>query len=349
LSPTAVPTSTTPEDDADVRRLREVPALYARLTAELAKRIVGQEATIRDLFIALLAQGHGLMVGVPGLAKTLLVNSLAEASDLTFRRIQFTPDLMPSDVTGSEILEEAEGGRRAFRFTPGPIFTQLLLADEVNRAPAKTQSALLEAMQERHVTVAGTTRPLPHPFFVLATQNPIEQEGTYPLPEAQLDRFMFCLHVKYPNATDEVRILQETTGAVPERLTPVCTGEELGALQRAVRKVHVPASVAEYAVALVQATRPDGPGTPALVKRCVQWGAGPRASQSLALAAKVAAALDGRLNCATEDVAAAAKIVLRHRIILNYRAEADQVDTDHVIEELLKGLKAGSAPHAGRR
>jgi MoxR-like ATPase len=341
--------SSAPEDDADVRFLRAVPPLYARLKSELAKRIVGQETTIRDLFVALLAQGHCLMVGVPGLAKTLLVNSLAEASDLTFRRIQFTPDLMPSDVTGSEILEEADDGRRAFRFTPGPVFTQLLLADEVNRAPAKTQSALLEAMQERHVTVAGTTRPLPHPFFVLATQNPIEQEGTYPLPEAQLDRFMFCLHVKYPNASDEVRILHETTGAAPERLSPVCTGQELTGMQQAVRKVHVPASVAEFAVALVQATRPDGATAPAIVKRCVQWGAGPRASQSLALAAKVAAALDGRLNCAVEDVVASAKIVLRHRIILNYRAEADQLDTDHLIEELLKGLRAGAAPHSARR
>jgi MoxR-like ATPase len=349
LNASALPKPLTPDDDDDVRRLRGVPALYARLKVELAKRIVGQETVIRDLFTALLAQGHCLMVGVPGLAKTLLVNSLAEASDLTFRRIQFTPDLMPSDVTGSEILEEAEGGRRTFRFTPGPVFTQLLLADEVNRAPAKTQSALLEAMQERHVTVGGTTRPLPHPFFVLATQNPIEQEGTYPLPEAQLDRFMFCLHVKYPSTADEVRILQETTGAPAERLRPVCTGEELTALQHAVRKIHVPASVAEYAVALVQGTRPDSAGAPALVKRCVQWGAGPRASQALALAAKVAAALDGRLNCAAEDVAASARIVLRHRIILNYRAEADQVDADHVIEELLKGLHAGSGPQAGRR
>ena len=276
------------------------------------------------------------MAPVPGLAKTLLLKSLSEASDLRFRRIQFTPDLMPSDITGSEILDETATGHRAFRFTEGPIFTQLLLADEVNRAPAKTQSALLEAMQERRVTTAGVTRDLPAPFFVLATQNPIEQEGTYPLPEAQLDRFMFCLHLGYPSLADEIRILQETTGDVAAPLTPVLTAETLLAVQRAVRRVHVPASVAEFAVKLVHSTRPDSPNVPAIVKRCVQWGAGPRASQSLALAAKAYAALDGRLNCAIEDVAAAAKIVLRHRIILNYRAEADQVTADQIIEELAK-------------
>ena len=231
-------------DESDVQLLRETPALFARLKAELGRRIVGQDGSIRDLFLALISQGHCLMVGVPGLAKTLLVKSLAEASDLTFRRIQFTPDLMPSDITGSEILEETDDGRRAFRFTAGPVFTQLLLADEVNRAPAKTQSALLEAMQERRVTVAGTTRDLPQPFFVLATQNPIEQEGTYPLPEAQLDRFMFCLQLGYPSAAEEVRILQETTGAPPEPLASVFSGNHLANLQRAVRRVHVPASVA---------------------------------------------------------------------------------------------------------
>jgi MoxR-like ATPase len=329
------PISTSPSP-ADVQSLRDTPAQFARLKAELGKRIVGQDAAIRDLFLALIARGHCLMIGVPGLAKTLLVKSLAEASDLTFRRIQFTPDLMPSDITGSEILDEADGGKRAFRFTPGPVFTQLLLADEVNRAPAKTQSALLEAMQEHRVTTAGITRDLPEPFFVLATQNPIEQEGTYPLPEAQLDRFMFCLNLGYPSAAEEIRILQETTGTAPDRLSPVFTAETLIALQRAVRFVHVPASAAEYAVRLVQATRPDSPSAPAIVKRCLQWGAGPRATQSLALAAKAAAALEGRLNCAVEDIAAAAKTVLRHRIILNYRAEADQLGADHVIDELLK-------------
>ena len=326
-------------DDVDVQVLREAPAHFAQLKAELGRRIVGQDAAIRDLFIALIAQGHCLMIGVPGLAKTLLVKSLAEASDLMFRRIQFTPDLMPSDITGSEILEETDDGKRAFRFTAGPVFTQLLLADEVNRAPAKTQSALLEAMQEHRVTIAGTTRDLPQPFFVLATQNPIEQEGTYPLPEAQLDRFMFCLNLDYPNAAEEVRILHETTGAPPAPLKPVFTAKTLTELQRAVRCVHVPASVADFAVRLVQATRPNGPLAPPIVKRCIQWGAGPRATQSLALAAKANAALEGRLNCAAEDIAAAAKIVLRHRIILNYRAEADQVTADKLIDELLKTVK----------
>ncbi|MDF3058148.1 MAG: hypothetical protein K0R17_2363 [Rariglobus sp.] len=327
-------------DELDVALLRDVPALYARLQGELAKRIVGQEEVLRHLFLGLLAQGHCLMIGVPGLAKTLIVKTLSEAIDLTFNRIQFTPDLMPSDVTGSEIIEENDHGKREFRFIAGPVFTQLLLADEINRAPAKTQSALLEAMQERRVTVAGRTRDLPAPFFVLATQNPIEQEGTYPLPEAQLDRFLFCLHVGYPSAADEVRILQSTTGVPPAALEKICSADTLIGLQRAVRRVHVPASVAEYAVRLVQATRPDTAGAPPTVKRCVQWGAGPRASQALALGAKAAAALDGRLNCAAEDIAAAAKIVLRHRLILNYRAEADGLTADAIITDILKAVKA---------
>jgi len=333
-------TALTPETDAaDVAVLREVPALYARLKTELAKRIVGQETILRELFLGLIAQGHCLMIGVPGLAKTLIVKTLSEAIDLDFRRIQFTPDLMPSDITGSEIIEEADHGKRAFRFIPGPVFTQLLLADEINRAPAKTQAALLEAMQEHRVTVAGQTRPLGSPFFVLATQNPIEQEGTYPLPEAQVDRFLFCLHVGYPDAADEVRILQSTTGAPPPPLEKVCTATDLLNVQRAVRRVHIPASVAEYIVRLVQATRPDSPSATAAVKRCVQWGAGPRASQSLALAAKAAAALAGRLNAAAEDVSAAALIVMRHRLILNYRAEAEGLTADAIINDLLKTIR----------
>jgi len=333
-------TALTPETDAaDVAVLRGVPALYARLKTELAKRIVGQETILRELFLGLIAQGHCLMIGVPGLAKTLIVKTLSEAIDLDFRRIQFTPDLMPSDITGSEIIEEADHGKRAFRFIPGPVFTQLLLADEINRAPAKTQAALLEAMQEHRVTVAGQTRPLGSPFFVLATQNPIEQEGTYPLPEAQVDRFLFCLHVGYPDAADEVRILQSTTGAPPPPLEKVCTATDLLNVQRAVRRVHIPASVAEYIVRLVQATRPDSPSATAAVKRCVQWGAGPRASQSLALAAKAAAALAGRLNAAAEDVSAAALIVMRHRLILNYRAEAEGLTADAIINDLLKTIR----------
>jgi MoxR-like ATPase len=340
MSQSTAPALDPAADAADVAALQQIPALYARLQAQLAKRIVGQETILRELFLGLIAQGHCLMIGVPGLAKTLIVKTLSEALDLDFRRIQFTPDLMPSDVTGSEVIEENDHGKREFRFIPGPVFTQLLLADEINRAPAKTQSALLEAMQERRVTVAGQTRPLGAPFFVLATQNPIEQEGTYPLPEAQLDRFLFCLHVGYPSAEEEVRILQSTTGAAPAPLEKVCGAAELLALQRAVRRVHIPASVADYIVRLVQGTRPDTPAAPASVKRCVQWGAGPRASQSLALAAKAAAALAGRLNAAAEDVAAAATIVLRHRLILNYRAEAEGLSADALIADLLKTVRA---------
>ena len=316
--------------------LQDAPALREKLLAELRKRIVGQEAVLRDLFICLLAQGHALMIGVPGLAKTLIVKTLAEAVDLDFRRIQFTPDLMPSDITGSEIVEESDNGQRGFRFIAGPVFTQLLLADEINRAPAKTQSALLEAMQERRVTISGQSRDLPAPFFVLATQNPIEQEGTYPLPEAQLDRFLCCLQVGYPSAAEESHILHETTGDELGAVNKVCSAAQLISLQRAVRHVHLPASASEFAVRLVRSTRPQAPESTALVRRCVQWGAGPRASQALVLGAKALAALDGRLNCSSEDVAAVAHIALRHRLILNYRAEAESLTADSIIDELLK-------------
>jgi MoxR-like ATPase len=326
-------------DPDDISALKEAPVLYERLAAELGKRIVGQHTVLRELFACFLAQGHALMIGVPGLAKTLIVKSLAETIKLDFRRIQFTPDLMPSDVTGSEIIEETTSGQRVFRFLPGPVFTQLLLADEINRAPAKTQSALLEAMQERSVTVAGQTRKLPEPFLVLATQNPIEQEGTYPLPEAQLDRFLCCLKLDYPSAIEEAKILHATTGPTLQPVERVCSDQQLIRLQRAVRCVHLPASVAEYAVRLVRATRPKETEATALVKRCAQWGAGPRASQSLVLVAKAMAALEGRLNCAVDDVAAAAHVVLRHRLILNYRAEADNLNADLVIDDLLKQVK----------
>ncbi|HLP08002.1 MAG TPA: AAA family ATPase [Opitutaceae bacterium] len=338
MSDTTITPETTGEA-ADLDLLREAPAIYARLREQLGRRIVGQHLVLRDLMVCLLAQGHALMIGVPGLAKTLIVKTLAEAVALDFRRIQFTPDLMPADVTGSEIIEENAHGQRSFRFLPGPVFTQLLLADEINRAPAKTQSALLEAMQERNVTAGGHTRPLPAPFFVLATQNPIEQEGTYPLPEAQLDRFLGCLKLDYPSHADEVAILHATTGAATTTVEKVCDDEQLLALQRAVRLVHLPASVAEYAVRLVRATRPAAPEATPLMRRCGQWGAGPRAAQSLVLAAKALAALDARLNCAAEDVATAAPMVLRHRLILNYRAEAEKLTTDHIIEDLLKQVK----------
>jgi MoxR-like ATPase len=331
------PASDLTGEDIDI--LRAAPQRYERIATELRRRIVGQDEIIRDLFVALSVQGHVLMIGVPGLAKTLLVRSLAEILDLPFQRIQFTPDLMPSDITGTEIIEETQDGRREFRFIQGPIFASLLLADEINRTPPKTQAALLEAMQERHVTVAGRTYALPSPFFVLATQNPIEQEGTYPLPEAQLDRFMFNLRVDYPSHAEEVQILLGTTSGVQETLSRAWTGPEMLALQRGVRSVPVPQSVAEYAVSLVQATRPNGSGVPDFVSRYVQWGAGPRASQYLALAGKAFAVLDGRFNVAREDIKRAAKLVLRHRIITNYRAEADKLTVDHIIERLLDTIR----------
>jgi MoxR-like ATPase len=320
--------------ESDVALLREVRDIYPVIAAEVGKRIVGQQQLIRDLVIGLLAQGHCLMIGAPGLAKTLMIRTLAECLALDFRRIQFTPDLMPGDILGSEILEETAEGKRAFRFVPGPIFGQLILADEINRTPPKTQAALLEAMQERRVTVAGVTHTLKAPFFVLATQNPIEQEGTYPLPEAQLDRFMFCLHVGYPSRDEEVQVLLRTTGATETPASSILSGEKILALQRAIRAIAVPTSVAEYAVDFVRRTRPNSGDAPDSVKRYVRWGAGPRASQFLALAGKVNAALDGRLNVAREDIAAAAPLVLRHRLILNYRAEADNVTADTIISEL---------------
>jgi MoxR-like ATPase len=331
--------ATTASTEADVDILRTAPEFYSRLAAELGKRIIGQQEIIRDLFVALAVEGHVLMIGVPGLAKTMLVRSLAEILDMQFQRIQFTPDLMPSDITGTEIIEDSRDGHREFRFVPGPIFANLLLADEINRTPPKTQAALLEAMQERRATVAGKCYELPAPFFVLATQNPIEQEGTYPLPEAQLDRFMFNLQIDYPSQADEVRILLETTTNETPSLDKVWTGAEIVALQRAVRQIPVPQSVAEYAVNLVRATRPSAQTSPDFVKKYLQWGAGPRASQYLALAGKALAVLDGRFNVAMEDIKRSAKLVLRHRLITNYRAEADHETADTIIDKLLKVVK----------
>jgi MoxR-like ATPase len=326
----------TPEQ---IKLLTDVKGTFQTLSKELKNRIIGQDEIVRDLFVALMVQGHVLMIGVPGLAKTLIVRSLAEILDLSFQRIQFTPDLMPSDITGTEILDETAEGKREFRFVPGPVFANLLLADEINRTPPKTQAALLEAMQERRVTVAGSTYQLPSPFFVLATQNPIEQEGTYPLPEAQMDRFMFNLRVDYPTRADEIQILLETTRDDVKTVNKVLTGENLLALQHCVRQIPVPDSVAEYAVDLVQATRPASSTSPDFIKKYVQWGAGPRASQYLALAGKALAVLDGRFNVAREDITACAKLVLRHRMITNYRAEADQITVDDLIDKLLAAVK----------
>ncbi|MGF1679266.1 MAG: AAA family ATPase [Candidatus Methylacidiphilales bacterium] len=337
LSP--VPETPTAVNEDAVALLQALPETYQKVSVQLARRIVGQDEVVRNMFIALMCRGHCLMVGVPGLAKTLLVRSLGEIMDLDFHRIQFTPDLMPSDITGSEIIEETPEGKRAFRFVPGPLFTQLLLADEINRTPPKTQAALLEAMQEQQVTVAGVSYQLKKPFFVMATQNPIEQEGTYPLPEAQLDRFMFCLNLDYPSRAEEVQILLTTTSDQDAVLERVITGEAILSLQHAVRQIVVPQSVAEYAVDIVQATRPLGSSAGEMVKKYVRWGAGPRACQYLALAGKAIAALDGRYNVAREDVAQAVPMVLRHRVLTNFRADADQVKIETILDALVASMK----------
>lgn len=308
------------------------------LRAAIAKAIVGQDEVVEQLLIGLLAGGHCLLEGVPGLGKTLLVRSLGHALDLGFRRIQFTPDLMPSDIIGTEILEEDHGtGHRSFKFQRGPVFTNLLLADELNRTPPKTQAALLEAMQERTVTYAGVTHPLPSPFFVLATQNPIEQAGTYPLPEAQLDRFLLHVRVAYPTESEERDILVQTTGTHHAEVPRVMDGDAILALQARVREVHLGDDLLDWIIRLVRATRPDE-GAPGEVREWVKWGAGPRAGQSLVLASKARALLHGRLAATREDVLALAAPVLRHRLLLSFTAEAEQKSTDDVIEALLRAV-----------
>ncbi len=286
--------------------------------------------------MALLAGGHALVVGVPGLAKTLLISSLAQAMQLDFRRIQFTPDLVPSDITGTEVMEEDSAtGTRSFRFVRGPVFANIVLADEINRTPPRTQAALLEAMQEHRVTTAGESLPLPEPFFVLATQNPIEQEGTYPLPEAQLDRFLFDIRIGYPAETEEVEILRATTGGAPEPLAPVLDAAETLALQRATREVPAADAALRYASALVRATRPDDPTAPELVKRYVRWGAGPRAGQALILGAKAHVILQGHAVVAPEDIRRVVYPVLRHRILSNFAGEAEGVRAEQIIKAVL--------------
>ena len=316
----------------------------ARLRTEVGKRIIGQEQVVEEVIMAMLAGGHALLVGVPGLAKTLMIRSIAEAMQLEFRRIQFTPDLVPTDITGTEILEEdtATGSRR-FRFIRGPIFANIVLADEINRTPPRTQAALLEAMQERHVTAAGDTMILPKPFFVLATQNPIEQEGTYPLPEAQLDRFLFEIRIGYPTEAEEVGILRATTTVDTTHLSPVLDGQETLALQQAVREVPAAEAALRYAAALVRATRPDGANAPPIVKQYVRWGAGPRAGQALILGAKAHALLQGRHAVAPEDIRRVAHPVLRHRVLLNFAAEAEGVTTEQLIHSLLDHVPAPSS------
>ena len=304
----------------------------------IAQAIVGQESVVEQLLIGLLAGGHCLLEGVPGLGKTLLVRSLGQALELQFRRVQFTPDLMPSDILGTELLEEDHGtGHRHFRFQPGPIFTNLLLADELNRTPPKTQAALLEAMQERTVSYAGVTHTLPAPFFVLATQNPIEQAGTYPLPEAQLDRFLLHIRVDYPSEREERDILAQTTGTHSAHVPSVMHGEEVLALQALVREVHFGDDLLAWVTRLVRATRP-GPNVPDEVKQWVKWGCGPRAGQSLVLAAKARALLHGRLAVTREDIAALAAPVMRHRLLLSFAAEAEQKSADDVVAALLRAV-----------
>ncbi len=299
-------------------------------------RIVGQERVIEEILLALMAGGHCLVVGVPGLAKTLIIRSIADAMRLEFRRIQFTPDLVPSDITGTEILDEdTHTGARSFRFVHGPVFANVVLADEINRTPPRTQAALLEAMQEHRVTAAGATMDLPEPFFVLATQNPIEQEGTYPLPEAQLDRFLFDVRIGYPDEAEEVEILRATTGILEAPIAPVLDAADVLALQRFVREVPAAEPALRYAAALARATRPDDPTAPDLVKRFVRWGAGPRAGPALVLGAKAHAVLAGRHAVAPEDIRRVARPVLRHRVLPSFAAEAEGIGAERIIEEVL--------------
>ena len=325
--------------EQEAQAIRGLATAYAQLRREIAKVIIGQEEVIDELLIALFSRGHCLLVGVPGLAKTLLVSTISRILQLTFRRIQFTPDLMPADITGTDVLQDDPAtGRRQFQFLQGPVFTNILLADEINRTPPKTQAALLEAMQEQHVTAGADTYPLPQPFFVLATQNPIEQEGTYPLPEAQLDRFMFHLVVKYPSAAEELQILKQTTSGDEAALTPALTGPQILALQDVVRKVPVADHVFQYARDLVRATRPQEPEAPADFKPLIAWGAGPRAGQFLILGGKARAILQGRVHVATEDIKAVAHAVLRHRIVTTFQAESEGMTCDRIIDLLLEKI-----------
>ena len=327
-------------EKSDIEAVNNLHNAYSQIKSEIAKVIIGQDKVIEQLLIALLASGHCLLVGVPGLAKTLLISTLSEVLDLKFNRIQFTPDLMPSDITGTEIIEEDHtSGKREFRFVKGPVFANIILADEINRTPPKTQAALLQAMQEHEVTIAGEPYKLTEPFFVLATQNPIEQEGTYPLPEAQLDRFMFNVFVDYPSLAEEREIVKTTTAVQSYQLDKKLTPQDIIGFQELVRRVPVSDHLVDYAVKLVNATRPGEDGAADFVKSWVNWGAGPRASQYLILAAKTKAILEGRPTPGVEDVRFAAYPVLRHRIVTSFNAEADGVDTMEIIKRLLDAVK----------
>ena len=323
--------------DTDLEAAEFLKNARESILTELQKQIVGQQEVVDELLMALFSQGHCLLVGVPGLAKTLLISSLAQILDLEFNRIQFTPDLMPADITGTDVLEEDRAtGHREMRFIQGPIFANILLADEINRTPPKTQAALLQAMQEYKVSAGGTTYGLDLPFFVLATQNPIEQEGTYPLPEAQLDRFMFNIYIDYPNPADERQIVMQTTSAYDPELKHVLGGDEILRLQKIVRKVPIAESIIDYAVALSHHSRPNSPEAPEFIKDWVNWGAGPRASQYLVLGAKARAIMHGRYHVSYDDIKAVARPVLRHRILTNFNAEADGISSLNIIDQLLE-------------
>ncbi len=315
---------------SDVAAVEQFVKKYKTLKSEIAKVIVGQDEVVNQILISIFSGGHALLIGVPGLAKTLMVNTIAQALGLDFKRIQFTPDLMPSDILGSEILDE----NRHFKFIKGPIFANIILADEINRTPPKTQAALLEAMQERSVTVAGHNYQLSLPYFVLATQNPIEQEGTYPLPEAQLDRFMFAIYLEYPTFEEEVQVVKSTTTDIQSKVNPLFTSQEIIDFQNLIRRIPVADNVVEYAVKMVGKTRPNGTTASELVKEFVDWGAGPRASQNLILAAKTHAAIQGKFSPDIENVQAVASGILRHRIIKNYKAEAEGVSDEQIIKSL---------------
>ncbi len=333
------PVAPSSSEKSDLDAVEELAEAHAQIVTEIEKRIIGQRKVVEQLLVALFARGHTLFVGVPGLAKTLLISTLAETLNLSFQRIQFTPDLMPADITGTEVLEEDHTtGRRAFRFLKGPVFANLVLADEINRTPPKTQAALLQSMQEYRVTAGGTTHELPLPFLVFATQNPIEQEGTYPLPEAQLDRFMFQIDVDYPSEAEEEEIVRQQTSDHRPELARVLSPQRILQLQDLVRRVPAADHVVKYAVALARATRPATPNAPAFIKDSVSWGAGPRASQFLILAAKARAILDGRFAVSTDDVAALARPTLQHRLILNYRAEAEGLRAGDLVDRLLSAV-----------
>lgn len=320
------------------KQLQELIQKLSLLKTEIQKVIVGQDSILEEMLIALLAGGHCLLEGVPGLAKTLMVRTMSQALHLKFKRIQFTPDLMPTDIVGTEILEEDHSsGKRFFKFNKGPIFSNILLADEINRTPPKTQSALLEAMQEFEVTYGGQTYPLDRPFFILATQNPIEQSGTYPLPEAQLDRFLLYIKIGYPTAAEETAILSNTTGSKKVTVNPVVNGEEIVALQQMVRQVHISEELVQWVAELIRATRPDSTSND-YVKEWVRWGAGPRAGQALILTAKARALFKGRYSVTMEDLQAMAHPVLRHRLLMNFKAEAERISSDDVASHLLQAI-----------